>query len=66
MWQLETAATKASSGSTAAGSDQGSFTECGELEPGTTAPPSKRHWWARLYCWSVKDASPRSQVTLQV
>ena len=30
MWQLESAATKASSGSTAAATEYGSFTECGE------------------------------------
>ena len=35
MWQLETAATSASSGSTAEASEKGSRTECGELDAGT-------------------------------
>ncbi len=47
MWQLEMAATSASSGSTAAGSEYGSGTESGELDPGTTAPPSNVQVWAR-------------------
>ena len=47
MWQLDSEATNASSGSTAAASDSGSGTTCGELEAGTTAPPSKLHWCAR-------------------
>jgi hypothetical protein len=38
---------KASSGSTAAGSDIGTGTECGEDEPGTSSPPSKRQRWRR-------------------
>ena len=48
MWQLESAATKASSGSIAAGSDMGSGTTCGEEEAGSSRPPSKRHVCRRL------------------
>ena len=39
---------EASSGSTAAGSEYGNRTECGDEDPATTAPPSKRHSWRRL------------------
>ena len=48
MWQEAAEAARASSGSTAAGSDIGSGTIAGEAEPATTAPPSKRHSWRRL------------------
>jgi hypothetical protein len=48
MWQLEIAATNASSGSTAAASEYGSGTECGDDDPATSAPPSKRHACRRL------------------
>ena len=41
MWQLEMAATYASSGSTAAALEKGGRTACGEGEAGTTTPPSK-------------------------
>lgn len=47
MWQLLRAATSASSGSTAAGSDIGSGTLDGAEDPRTVAPPSKRQSWAR-------------------
>ncbi len=48
MWQLLRAATSASSGSTAVGSDSGVGTRAdGADEPRTTAPPSKRQSWAR-------------------
>ena len=47
MWQLDSEATNASSGSTAVGSDCGAGTTCGDDEPGTTAPPSKRQRCAR-------------------
>ncbi|KGS86909.1 hypothetical protein X976_3602 [Burkholderia pseudomallei MSHR7500] len=43
MWQLDSAATNASSGSTAVGSENGTRTTCGELDAGTRTPPSKRH-----------------------
>ncbi len=42
MWQLDSAATNASSGSTAASTEKGSRTECGEEEAGTSIPPSNR------------------------
>ena len=48
MWQLEMAATSASSGSTADGSEQGTGTESGDDDPGTSAPPSNRHTCRRL------------------
>jgi len=48
MWQLERAATRASSGSTAASTDIGTRTTCGEDEAGTSTPPSKCQVWPRL------------------
>ena len=48
MWQLASEATKASSGSTAAALDIGNGTTCGELDAGTSTPPSKRQTCARL------------------
>jgi hypothetical protein len=48
MWQLDAAATRASSGSTAAGSDIGTGTDNGDDDAGTVSPPSKRHSCARL------------------
>ena len=41
MWQLEIAATKASSGSTLAGFEYGGFTDVGAGDAGTVTPPSK-------------------------
>src|SRR5690349_8467213 len=66
MWHDASEATKASSGSTPAASDIGTGTTFGELEAGTTAPPSKRHWWAREYLLSLNFASPRCQATVAV
>jgi hypothetical protein len=40
MWQLATAATYASSGSTPAGFDHGAGTTCGDADAGTLWPPS--------------------------
>ena len=48
MWQLDKDATKASSGSTPAGSDHGARTVKGDDEPMTRAPPSKASQWRRL------------------
>jgi hypothetical protein len=48
MWQLDSAATSASSGSTPAGSEKGTRTTLGEDEAGTSAPPSKLQRCARL------------------
>ena len=48
MWQLDSEATKASSGSTAAATDIGSGTTCGDADAGTSTPPSKRQRWPRL------------------
>src|SRR5438552_13680100 len=47
MWQLETEATRASSGSTAAALEYGAGTTAGEAEAGTTWPPSKLQLCAR-------------------
>ena len=62
MWQLDREAMKASSGSTAAGSEKGVLTTWGELEAATTAPPSKRHTWRREYLLSTKSSCPRDQL----
>jgi hypothetical protein len=43
MWQLAIAATKASSGSTAAGTDHGAGTTEGDADAATVVPPSNRH-----------------------
>ena len=65
MWHEDSAATKASSGSTASSLDKGSGTTFGELEAGTTVPPSKRHSWARVYLLSLKAApAGRSHTTV--
>src|SRR5690606_38312496 len=66
MWQLESEATKASSGSTEDSSDWGSGTTCGELDAGTFAPPSNRHSCARLYLLSTKGSSLRTHATVTV
>src|SRR5580658_4740845 len=49
MWQLETAATNASSGSTLAGLLMGTGTTDGEADAGTTTPPSKVQVCSREY-----------------
>ena len=59
MWQLDSDATNASSGSTAAGSEPGTGTTWGDDDPATTAPPSKRQRCAREYLRSKNGASPR-------
>ena len=46
MWQEESEATNASSGSMAASTDMGSGTTAGEADAGTSMPPSKRQTWA--------------------
>src|SRR6266536_6344722 len=62
MWQLAIAATSASSGSTARGSDSGTRTMCGEDDAWITAPPSNVQVWARPERLSVNASSPlRSQ-----
>ena len=61
MWQLDSEATKASSGSTAASTDIGTRTTCGEAEAGTSSPPSKCQVCARLKRLSVKVAPSRFQ-----
>ena len=48
MWQLAIDATNASSGSTAAGSDIGTGTTCGDDDPGISTPPSNRSRCLRL------------------
>src|SRR5262245_64988202 len=57
MWHEDSAATRASSGSTAAGFDSGTRTTEGELDAGTTVPPSNRHSCAREYRLSLNGAS---------
>src|SRR5262245_11096298 len=57
MWQLESAATSASSGSTASARDSGTRTESGEEEAGTVTPPSNDHRCARLNLMSVNASS---------
>ena len=57
MWQLESEATSASSGSTPAGSEKGIRTTLGDDEAGTTAPPSNAQLCARLYLPSVNRSS---------
>jgi hypothetical protein len=57
MWQLDSDATNASSGSTPAGSEKGTLTTLGEDEAGTTAPPSNAQLCARLYLPSVNRSS---------
>src|SRR3972149_7357991 len=49
MWQLETAATKASSGSTLAGFDHGIGTADCDGEAGTVTPPSNDQVCSREY-----------------
>ena len=48
MWHVESDATNASSGSIAAGSENGTRTTLGDDEPGTSMPPSRRITWRRL------------------
>ena len=48
MWQLDSAATNSSSGSTAAASEYGSGTTAGDEEPASVTPPSNCSAWARL------------------
>jgi hypothetical protein len=67
MWQLDSAATSASSGSTASVRDSGSRTDSGEDEAGTVTPPSKAHVCARLNLMSVKGSlEPRFHETVAV
>src|ERR1700677_1635469 len=49
MWQLESEATNASSGSTALGLEKGTGTTDGDDEAGTVTPPSKVHVCSREY-----------------
>src|ERR1041384_7807316 len=49
MWQLEIAATYASSGSTLASFDHGFGTLCGDGDAGTVRPPSNVHVCSREY-----------------
>ena len=48
MWQLDSDETKASSGSTADGSEKGKGTTPGEDDPAHSAPPSKINRCRRL------------------
>ena len=67
MWQDDSDATKASSGSTASFFESGGGTTLGELDAGTVTAPSNRHSWPREYLLSVNAASPgRVQITVAV
>jgi hypothetical protein len=57
MWQLDSEATKVSSGSIADESEYGSGTTCGEEEAGILIPPSKCHWCLREYLLSLNGSS---------
>src|SRR5262245_15233696 len=61
MWQLDTEATKASSGSTCAGFDQGAGTTEGEGDAATVRPPSKVQVCSREYLPRRKSGLVRSQ-----
>jgi hypothetical protein len=59
MWQLDSEATNASSGSTACALEYGTLTTDGDEDAGTSIPPSNVHVCARLYLLSVNGAVPR-------
>ena len=54
MWQEETEATNASSGSTASSIENGTRTACGDDDAGTSIPPSNDHVCPRVYRFFVK------------
>src|SRR6266496_6255722 len=62
MWQLETDATKASSGSTFAGFEYGTGTTDGEGDAGTVAPPSNVQVCSREYLPFRKSELVRFQL----
>jgi hypothetical protein len=64
MWQLDTEATKASSGSTAAVLEYGAGTIDGEAEAGTTAPPSKDQLCRRVNFPCAKVSLSDFQLTV--
>src|SRR5271157_4321895 len=64
MWQLETAATNASSGSTCAGFEQGTGTTEGDGEAGTVTPPSKLQVGSREYLTARKSGLVRFQLMI--
>src|SRR5215207_1053901 len=67
MWQDDSDATNASSGSTASVFEIGGGTTLGELDAGTVTAPSKRHSWPREYLLSVNAALlGRVQITVAV
>src|SRR5215207_4028811 len=67
MWQDESDATNASSGSPASVFEGGGGTTLGELGAGTVTAPSKRHSWPREDLLSVSAAAPgRVQITVAV
>src|SRR5690606_194584 len=59
MWQLESDATNASSGSTASSAESGGGTTCGDAEASSSIPPSKVQVCRRLNRLSVNDAPSR-------
>src|SRR6266496_1926521 len=61
MWQLETDATNASSGSTFAGFEYGTGTTDGEGDAGTVAPPSNVQVCSREYLPFRKSGLVRFQ-----
>jgi len=62
IWQLDTAATNASSGSTYAGFENGTGTTDGEEEAGTVIPPSKDQVCSREYLPARNSALLRFQL----
>jgi hypothetical protein len=66
IWQAESAETKTSSGSTAAGSDRGTGTTTGDDDPGNETPPSNSIVCRRLYFPSTKTCESRFHTTFAV
>src|SRR5258708_21023325 len=64
MWQLEIAATYASSGSTCAGFEYGTGTTDGDEEAGIVAPPSNVQVCSREYLPLRKSGPVRFQLTI--
>src|ERR1017187_4037767 len=62
MWQLEMDATKASSGSTCAGFENGTGTTDGEADAGTVKPPSNVQVCSREYLPLRKSGPVRSHL----
>ncbi len=66
MWHDESDATSISSGSTASSRDSGSFTTCGDDEPGIDDAAVERDLVRARILAVGEGCSPRSQVTVAV